>query len=113
MTFENVLLESIDEGFDCLGEQAKQAVYFHLKNKYSLSKQDIPYRIEDFTNAIEDIFQMGAKLLEIKIIKILFAKIGEGYVPMEKPESLEFSSYISALRNRSLCFLLSPALCQP
>jgi hypothetical protein len=113
MIFEEVLLEAIDEGLACLGEQAKQAVYSHLKNKYSLSKKDIPYRIEDFTEALEDTFQAGAKLLEIKIMKILFAKVGHGYVPMEKPESLEFSSYAYALRNRGLCFLLLPALAQP
>jgi hypothetical protein len=112
-TFENDLLEAIDEGLACLGEQTKQAVYIHLKNKYSLSKQDIPYRIEDFTEAIEDIFQAGAKMLEIKIMKALFVNMGYGYVPIDRPERWEFTSYVYALRNRGLCSSLSPALCQP
>jgi hypothetical protein len=111
MTFENVLLEAIDEGLSCLGEQTKQAVYVHLKNKYALSKKDIPYRVEDFTEALEDTFQVGAKLLEIKIMKILFAKMGCGYIRMEKPECLEFTNYVYALRNRALCSVLSPAFC--
>jgi hypothetical protein len=108
MTFENILLEAIDEGLACLGEQTKKAVYQHLKNKYSLSKQDIPYRIEDFTKAIEDIFQAGAKLLEIKIMKILYTKIGNGYVSLENSESLEFTNYIYAIRNSNLCILPNP-----
>jgi len=113
MTFEDVLLEAIDEGLSCLGEQVKQSVYLHLKNKFNVSKHDIPYMIEDFTEAIEDTFQAGAKLLEIKIMKILFAKVGCGYVRMETHESLEFTSYVYALRNRGLCHCISPTFCQP
>jgi hypothetical protein len=113
MTFENVLLESIDEGLDCLGEQTKQAVYLHLKNKYALCKQEIPYRIEDFTEALEDTFQAGAKLLEIKIMKILCVKMGHGYVPIDRSEFLEFTNYVYALRNRGLGFISSPARPQP
>jgi hypothetical protein len=112
MTFENLLLEAIDEGLTCLGEQTKQSVYLNLKNRYSLSKKDIPYRIEDFTLALEDIFQAGAVLLEIKIMKILFAKVGYGYIRLERTESLDFTNYIYALRNMGLCFSLSPAPCQ-
>jgi len=113
MIFEKVLLESIDEGLGSLGEKTKQAVYLHLKNNYSLSKEDIPYRIEDFTAAIENTFQKGALLLEIKIMKVLFAKIGNRYIRMDKPESLEFVNYVYALRNRSFCCRSSPALYQP
>lgn len=113
MTFEEVLLEAIDEGLYSLGKEIKQAVYLHLKNEYSLRKRDIPYRIEDFTRALEETFQLGAKLLEIKIIKILYTKVGSGYVPIEKPESLEFSRYVYVLRNRGSCYSFSPALCQP
>jgi hypothetical protein len=113
MTFENVLLESIDEGLDCLGEQTKQAVYLHLKNKYALCKQEIPYRIEDFTEALEDTFQAGAKLLEIKIMKILFVKMGHGYVPIDRSECLEFTNYVYALRNSGSCSVLSPTSRQP
>jgi hypothetical protein len=112
MTFEKLLLESIDEGLDCLGEKTKQAVYSHLKNTYSLSKEDIPYRIEDFTAAIENTFQKGALLLEIKIMKVLFAKIGYRYIRMEKPENLQFASYVHALRNSGLCCRSPPALYQ-
>jgi len=112
MIFEKVLLESIDEGLGFLGEQTKQAVYLHLKNNYSLNKEDIPYRIKDFTAAIENTFQKGALLLEIKIMKVLFAKTGYRYIGMEKVESLEFASYVYALRNSGLWCRPSPALCK-
>ena len=113
MTFEDVLLEAIEEGLYCLGEQAKQSFYSYLRNKYALSKPDIPYRIEDFTEALEDIFQDGAVLLEIKIMKILFATVGYGYVHLEKHKSLEFTNYIYALRNSCSCSVLPSTSCQP
>ena len=113
MTFEKALLESIDEGLGCLGEKTKQAVYSHLKNNYSLSKEDIPYKIEDFTAAIENTFQKGALLLEIKIMKVLFAKIGYRYIRMENPENLQFASYVYALRNSGLCWRSSTTPYQP
>ena len=112
MKFEEALLESIDESLARLGEQTKQAIYFHLKNKYSLNKQEIPYRIEDFTAALEETFQEGAGLVEIQIMKILYGKVGPGYVPIQKPESLEFRRYIHLLRNCESYFSISPALNQ-
>ena len=113
MTFEEILFESIDEGLNLLGEQIKNAIYLHLRNFYSLSKQDIPYRIEDFTKALEDIFQVGAQLLEVEIMKILYVKVGPGYVPIEKPESLEFLRYVYLLRDGGSCFAFSSASCRP
>jgi hypothetical protein len=113
MTFEEVLLEAIDEGLACLGGQAKKTVYLHLKNKYALCRQNIPYRIENFTEALEDTFEAGAGLLEIKIMKILYTKAGYGYVPIETPDSLDFTNYIYALRNRGLFSCLSQTFRPP
>lgn len=98
MSFEEVLLEAIDEGLFLLGESAKQVVYFYLEKNYKIRKQDIPYRIEDFTEAIEDIFGVGAKLLEIKIMKNLFSKMGYSFPYRHTQEGLEFTKYIEAAR---------------
>ena len=109
MTFEEVLSESIEESLSRLGKETKQAIYCHLKNKYSLIKKDLPYRIEEFTAALEETFQEGAGLIEIQIMKTLYSKVGPGYVPIGKPESLNFSRYIHVLRNYESHFSLSHA----
>ena len=46
--FEELLLGAIDEALASLGDSAKQAVYFHLENKFKITKNEIPERIEDF-----------------------------------------------------------------
>jgi hypothetical protein len=98
MSFEEVLLEAIDEGFSWLGESEKQAIYSYLEKKYKISKQDIPYRIDDFTHALENTFGVGAKLIEIRIMKCLFNKIGKSFPDFDAQEGLEFIEYINAAR---------------
>ena len=98
MSFEKLLLEAIDEGLSSLGETCKQAIYFHLEKKFKLTKQDIPSRIEDFTEAMENIFGVGAKVLEIRIMKNLFSKMGYLFPYFRTPEGLEFTKYIESAR---------------
>jgi hypothetical protein len=96
--FNNALLKAIDESFSWIGETEKRTIYFYLAAKYNINKNDIPNRIEDFTKAIEDIFGMGAKILEIKIMKNLFTKIGYSLQYLDTEEGLEFTKYIQAAR---------------
>lgn len=96
-SFEKLLVEAIDETFSSLGDSCKQAIYFKLEETYKISKPDIPCKIEDFTYAIEKIFNIGAKFLEIRIMESLFRKIGQfKYFPMQG--TLNFTEYLAALR---------------
>jgi hypothetical protein len=96
--FEEVLLEAIDEGLSLLGESSKQAVYFHLEKAFKMNRLDIPYRIEDFTDAIEKLFGGGAKILEIHIMKCIFKKVGYNFKHYPKQKSLTFTDYITAVK---------------
>ena len=95
--FDNLLLEAIDEAFTSLGDSCKQAIYFNLEETFKIKKHDIPIKIEEFVNAIEDIFGLGAKLIEIQIMKCLHRKVGEfKYFPDE--EELTFAEYVTAAK---------------
>ncbi len=106
MSFEELLLKAIDEELSSLGDACKQAIYFYLEKKFNLNKQDIPFRIADFTGAIENIFGMGAKVLEIRIMKNLFENMGYPLQYYPNRECLEFTKYIESARvnkNRLNC----------
>jgi nucleoside-diphosphate-sugar epimerase len=91
--FEKLLIEAVDNVFSSLGDSCKQAIYFHLKDCYNVSKHEIPYRIGDFADALEKIFGLGAKLIEIEIMRALFAKVQDfSYSP--KQEDLSFTNYV-------------------
>jgi hypothetical protein len=96
--FEEVLLEAIDEGLSLLGESSKYAIYFHLEKAFKMNRLDIPYRIEDFTDALEKLFGAGAKILEIHIMKCLYKKVGYNFKHYPKQKNLTFTEYIAAVR---------------
>ena len=99
--FELVLLEALDEAFSTLGENVKKTIYFHLQQKFLVAKQDIPYKIDDFSNALEQIFGLGARTLEILIMVKLHQKINPRY-KWEGPKwlvpELTFSQYVELLK---------------
>jgi hypothetical protein len=97
-TFETQLLEAIDEGLNILGESSKQSIYFHLENTFKITKQEIPYKIEEFTNAIEKIFGTAANIIQIQIMKCLYKKVGPAMKNHPKQKQLKFSDYINALK---------------
>ncbi len=96
--FEELLLEAIDEGLSVLGESAKQAIYCHLEKTFKMNRLDIPYRIEEFIDAIERIFGNGSKILEIQIMKCLFKKVGYTVKHHSKQKNLTFTEYITAIK---------------
>ncbi len=99
--FEIILVEAVDDAFSTLGENVKTSIYYHLEHKLIIPKQDIPYRIEDFSDALERIFGIAAKHLEILIMKKLHEKVICHYVwrgPSWLVPDLTFMQYIELLR---------------
>ena len=73
--FNQILLESIDKAFLTLGENSKSTIYFHLECEFAISRHDIPDRVGDFSDALEQIFGLAARQLEILIMKCLNEKV--------------------------------------
>jgi hypothetical protein len=74
-SFDQILLDAIDEAFSSLGESVKASIYFHLEDLSNIKKQEIPYRLGDFSDALERIFGLGARHLEILFMKSLHSKL--------------------------------------
>ena len=99
--FEEILQGSIDEAFCTLGESVKTAIYFHLDHKFMIAREDIAYRIDDFSDALERIFGLGARHLEVLIMKNLHNKISCFYEwdgPNWLIPNLTFKMYIDLAR---------------
>jgi len=74
--FSNLLVEVIDKTLSSLGEAPKSAIYLHLEKVFNLNRSEIPARIDEFSSGIEDLFGLGARILEIKIIQNLHSEVG-------------------------------------
>lgn len=99
--FAAVLLEAIDEAFASLGESVKEAIYFHLEHNFMIARQDIPDKFDDFSVLLERIFGLGARNLELLIMKNLYERIRclyrwEG--PRWLVPDLAFKEYVNLMR---------------
>lgn len=98
--FSAILLEAIDEAFSTLGNRAKSSIYLHLESKFAISKRDIPERIGDFSEALEQIFGLAAPKLEILIMKCLNEKVKCTYNwvgPKWLVPDLTFTKYVKLM----------------
>ncbi len=96
-SFEEILLEAVDETMTRLGDSPKQAFYYQLKKNFGLKRQDIPRKITEFERALDETFGLGARVLKIRISKCLYERMGPfKYFP--EGDDLEFSRYVGAAR---------------
>lgn len=104
--FDDILLETIDETLSSLGEPVKNAVYFHLQTNFCINKDEIPKKINEFSDIIQKIFGSGAGRLEIKLMKTLHSKINvsvkwpEYEAPISKwlVMDMTFIEYVNSMR---------------
>ena len=96
-SFEAIIIEAVDEIFSSFGHYCKQAIYFQLENTFKIKKQEIPFKIEDFVDAMEQIFGIGAKIIETKIIEIIHKRTKD-FTYFPKNEDLVFTDYMTSLR---------------
>jgi len=99
--FGRFLLEAVDEGLSSIGECSKLAIYFHLEKGFKVKRHEIPHKIEEFTNAMEKIFGLGANFLEILIMKRLHEKIRQN-VELKNSENFTFTAYVAAAKQSFL-----------
>jgi hypothetical protein len=96
-SFETTIQEAIDETLSTLGENSKKTIYQHLENKYKIAKNEIPSKIEAFADALEQSFGVGAKLIEMNIIKALHEK-NQDFMFFPKKGDIEFTEYVERLQ---------------
>ena len=94
--FEKLLLEAVDEALSSLGDSSKRAIYFCLEKNFTIKRQDIPSKIQELANALEDILGGGAKILEIQIMKQIYEKLGNDFKYFPEKDDLLFTEYVEA-----------------
>jgi hypothetical protein len=95
--FKAAIIETVDESFSSFCSLKKENVYLRLEKDFKIKKQEIPCKIESFADAIEQIFGVGAKLIEIRIVESLHKRIPE-FVFFPKKGDVDFKEYVASLR---------------
>jgi hypothetical protein len=93
--FDALLLDAIDQALASLGESARESIYFHLEKQFKLAKQRIPSSLEEFDGGLQKIFGIGAKYIEILIMKQLYQAIDQP-LNWDGKEEFGFIEYVNA-----------------
>ena len=102
--FDKLFLEAIDQTFlILLGQNSKQAFFVFLDKKYKLTKTDIPRRIGDFVDGLDQIFGSSAFLLELTIMKALRRRVPSFNYLLEGSD-LSFEAYAESLKRQMANF---------
>jgi hypothetical protein len=76
--FNDILVESIDETItDLLSRAVVDALYAHLQTFHSISRDEVPYRLDTLFTILEKIFGVrGSQTLTKTIAKRFYLKLG-------------------------------------
>ena len=100
--FSTVLLESMDDAVkSLLSEEVFEAFLSNLKEKRSISPEDIPNELPTVSIVLKKYFGPSAGTIERAIAQRLFSKYG---LEFQKNDDLQLDGYVKNLRNK-----LSPA----
>ena len=95
--FNQILLQAVDEAFSSFSNGNNQAIYNHLECTFKIKKQEIPNKLTEFTDAIEQTFGLAVGLIEIRIMESLHKRFRDhAYYP--KDNGVVFSEYLADLQ---------------
>ncbi len=67
--FDKFLLKSIDSALETLGPSFRKLTFLYLQRKYSISRGEIPRRLDDFIQGLHDLLGSGSGIIERMIVK--------------------------------------------
>lgn len=93
---EQKILRCIDDGLQTLGESVKKAIYYHLKKKFRLKREEIPKKPEKFCRGLTLMFgEKGADIIENWIIEKLKMSFN-----LEEQSKITFAKAIDMIKAR-------------
>jgi hypothetical protein len=95
--FGQVLLEAIDESLSVLGDEPRRATYEYLATIDSLQREDIPARLEDFSQGMKRALGGASSVLQKVMLKKLFQKIGSTF---KEAQDFDFIDYVKEAERR-------------
>jgi hypothetical protein len=96
-SFEQILLECIDEGLSVLGNEPREALYHYLLTICSLPREEIPGRVADFAAGLRKSLGGASRVIERIILRKLFQKTGSSY---RETMDTEFTDYVGDAKRR-------------
>ena len=89
--FNETLIESIDETItDLIGRVVIDALYVHLQKNYSISRDEVPYRLDVLLAILKRLFGESSLTLSKAIAKRFYFKLGLEFTDNPNHTLLEY-----------------------
>jgi len=89
--FHVLMLESIDETITALlSRTVVDALYTHLQEFYSISRDEVPYRLDTLFTTLEKIFGVGSQTITRAIARKFCVKLGLEFTGKPSRTLLEY-----------------------
>lgn len=96
--FEKPLVEAVDESFlSLLGESVRKAIYVYWEKEFSLSRAEIPLRVNDVAIALDRTFGSSSGTVARCIARKLYSKLG---LDFQEESNCGFAGYVTEARVR-------------
>jgi len=89
--FYVVLAEAVHEGLSSIGPSIHPVVFFYLKKKGSIRSDQCIDDAEAFEEGLKKIFGFGARVIEKKILEVLYVKLE---VPRKIEDDFKFAEEV-------------------
>jgi len=73
---EDIVVKMVEDGLDALGENVGRVILHHLEVRYSLKRDQIPWKLDIFRKALRDMFGEGSLTIERIIVETISRKSG-------------------------------------
>jgi hypothetical protein len=79
-SFGQHVLDAIDAALSVLGgESVMRAFYYQLEKRSKITRDQIPWKLEVFHEALLELFDNGSVILERRICRVLYENLGLEY----------------------------------
>lgn len=94
--FSDLLVESVGETItEVLGTRVTAALWHHYQAYLGITRDEMPYRLDEFFSSLKGIFGVGGETLGRRILQKLYAKAG---VPLSYTPDRPFAEYVEELK---------------
>jgi len=84
-------VEAVQEGLNSISPSVSNVVFFYLKKNASIRFDEYIVKPEALEEGLEKIFGLGAKVIEKKILEVLYVKLE---VPRKIEDDFEFAEEV-------------------
>ncbi len=88
------MLDAVDDGVGFLDKQGKAAMYIQVEKRFDLKREEIPEKLEVFSQALDGLFGYGAKIIETQIERNLSKKLDLEFEANQRLTLKDFADHI-------------------